>query len=390
MLTSQNFNFNTTTCILDYIPARLVEGKEWFVCFYAKYPPTGKLKRKKIKLNRIRSKTQRRILARKLISDINTRLVAGWNPFIEEAAPKAYHKFFDVIETYLSVHEKDLENRTLSTYRSYIRLLKKILEKKGFDEGMFVYRFDKFLAADVMLEIKKNPDLSLRTYNNYLFFFKSLFNWMKSYNYVSSNPFDGIARVSKKKTKAHRRLWTPEEREILKNFLQKENPRFLAMCMLCYYCFLRPKEIVLLKAEDFHLAEQTITVRADIAKNDNRSLRTVPNEMMPYLIGIDWEKIAPDDYVFSGDGTFGFGRKEARANDVAKYFKKISKELGFPDDLFFYNLKHTGITDMLAAGVAPNFVQGQADHHSLEMTSIYAATSTRQGNEQIKKVHLPF
>jgi site-specific recombinase XerD len=46
-----------------------------------------------------------------------------------------------------------------------------------------------------------------------------------------------------------------------------------------------------------------------------------------------------------------------------------------------YSLKDSGITDMLAAGVSPAFVQGQADHSDLSITAVYAHTRTKAYNE---------
>ena len=37
------------------------------------------------------------------------------------------------------------------------------------------------------------------------------------------------------------------------------------MCMLCYCCLIRPKEIALLKCSDFDLKKQTVRVRAEMA-----------------------------------------------------------------------------------------------------------------------------
>ena len=53
--------------------------------------------------------------------------------------------------------------------------------------------------------------------------------------------------------------------------------------------------------------------------------------------------------------------------------------------LQFYSLKDTGITNMLEDGVATNEVQGQADHSSLEMTSVYARKVTPRSKIDIRK-----
>lgn len=68
--------------LLSFKPAELYEGKEWFVSYYVINPATEQLHRKKIKLNRIKSITERRKFANKIIQDLNKQLYAGWNPFL--------------------------------------------------------------------------------------------------------------------------------------------------------------------------------------------------------------------------------------------------------------------------------------------------------------------
>lgn len=382
----QQTNQNPAHSFLKYIPARLTEGREWFISYYVLYPPTGELRRKKVKLNRISSITERRKIARKLMIEINEKLHQGWNPFVENAAPKSFHKLQDAIKTYLEVQQKELEQRSIKSYTSFVNTLYLYMEKIGASQDIFVYQFDRNVASDLMLAIKRNPKVSPRTYNNYLMFFKSLFNWMKSYNYVSANPFEAIRPISKKFTKAHRQLFSPEMRAQLKEYLERENPRYFIACLLCYYCFLRPIEISWLRVGDINFKTQTVRVRAEHAKNDNDSFRTIPDVMIPYLLDMDWS-IPSDHYLFSGDkkGCFFSGKEHLEPIYIAKYWIKVREHFGWPKEVQFYNLKHTGITNMLADGVAPNYVQGQADHHSLAMTTIYAATQTPQSQSDIQK-----
>ena len=109
--------------IIDYIPARLTEGKEWYVSYYVTYPPTGQMRRKRIKVNRIKSVPQRRTIAREIIKRINGKLAEGWNPFVENAAPKSFHRFDAAINTYLEVQKKELEERSYKSYTSFVKIL---------------------------------------------------------------------------------------------------------------------------------------------------------------------------------------------------------------------------------------------------------------------------
>ena len=60
-------------------------------------------------------------------------------------------------------------------------------------------------------DIENRENIGARTYNNYLCFFKLLFNWMIERDYISDNPFDKIRRKPKKLTKKKRRVMTDGE-----------------------------------------------------------------------------------------------------------------------------------------------------------------------------------
>ena len=376
------------TDFLKFLPARLTEGSEWYVSYYAIYPATGKLRRVKIKLNRIKSIGKRRSAAKQLINELDTKLVNGWNPFIEQEAPKAFHMLFDVLDTYLKIQTKEAEKHSIRSYTSYIKHLKEYLIRKNHGNQMYVSQFDKIIATNVMIELKQNPKYSFRTYNNYLQFYTCLFNWMMQFNYVSANPFKALKKNPKKLITKNRRPLTTEERTQLKDFLiANGNNNYLVMCLMCYYCFLRPNEISLLRVKDIDVVNQLIYVSKEIAKNDNDSIRTIPDAMLEYVQKLELN--CPGDYyLFSFDKHQKFvpGKKRAEGREIARYWNDVIRaNLGFPMTLQFYSLKDTGITNMLADGIAPNFVQGQADHSSLKMTSIYAVKRNSKAQEQIQK-----
>lgn len=374
--------------LLKFLPPKLSEGKEWYISYYVIYPYTGKLRRIRIKINRIKGIGARRQFARRLINEITIKLVQGWNPFVEKEAPKAFYELYAVIDTYLNIQAKEAEEHSLRSYKSYIKHLKHYLERHN-QGKIYVSQFDRTLASNLMLEIKQNPKYSPVTYNNYLAYYTLLFNWMIEFNYISQNPFASIKKTPKKFIVKKRRILTNEERAKLRDFLIQNNyNNYLVMCLMCYYCFLRPNEISQLKIKDIDIENQLIYVSADIAKNDHSSTRTMPNAMMEYVRKLDTNY--PEDYYLFGldkSKRFTPQKKRAEGREIARFWNNIVRtNLKWPMELQFYSLKDTGITNMLADGVAPNFVQGQADHSSLKMTSIYAAKRTAIAEEQIKNV----
>lgn len=63
---------------IHYQPAELHEGKIWYINYYVINPVTGKLQEKRIKYNRIKSITERRKGAKRIIQEINDKLLNGW------------------------------------------------------------------------------------------------------------------------------------------------------------------------------------------------------------------------------------------------------------------------------------------------------------------------
>ncbi len=371
------------------MPAKLSQGKVWYIYYYVKEPSSRKLKRFRIKLERFKTKKEKKIAAQIIINRINEQLALGWNPIVEQAAPNSYHTLHDALDSFLSIKGREMEENSMRCYRSYVKFLKKWLSGKGFDEKMYACSFSRQLALEIMDDIDNDEKVSPRTFNNYLMFYRILFNWMVDKGYISGNPFEGIKKKSKKLTQKTRRIMTDDELSRLFTHLQSVNSQYLVICLLCYCCLMRPKEIALLKCGDVDLGQQLIHVRGEIAKNDNDSYRTIPDDMMPYMRELDLSH--PDWYIFGSHHEYDFspGPKQICSRKIAKYWSDhLRHDCGLPMELQFYSLKDTGITNMLGSGVPVSFVKQQADHSSLAMTSIYLGKLQDKASEAIRNANL--
>ena len=365
---------------IHYREAKLTQGREWFISFYVIDPVSGKLKRIRIKCNRERNVRLRRKNALEVVAGINQRLSMGWNPLTENIAPRAAEGLFACLEAFLKIKRKEMESTSAHCYDSYINVFRKFLENNGFSSTSYVSSFTRQHALAFMDKVEEN--LSPKTFNNYVAFFRGLFLWMMEKGFIDANPFDGIEKKPKKLLKKNRRLLSDVELCRLIEYLRQNNVPYLAMCMLCYACFIRPKEIALLRCRDIDLKKQVVYVSAEIAKNDNDSFRTIPDEIVPVLSALDLSH--PDYYVFADHKMWDYspGTKRMCSRKIAKYWELVlRKELGFGMDLKFYSLKDTGITNMLTNGVPINLVQRQADHSSVAMTAIYVGKRAEANGE---------
>ncbi len=359
----------------DYTPARLTEGESWFISFYVKSPITGKLRRQRVKFNRIASIRERRRRAQELVASINENLALGWNPLVERLAPKAATSINEAVRKFTAAKSKEVESGSLRTYKSFIRILVAWLKKNGVPGSSSICSITRDTAVRFMSDIESEKDLIPRTYNNYIRFYSILFRWLEEHGYVQEDPFASIKTKKIKRRSKKRRVLTGMEVARLVEWLSVNNPGFLRVCLLCYCCLMRPKEIMLLRCSDIDLEGQLVKVSAAVAKNDHDSVRTIPDAMMPYFRGLDLSH--GDWYLFSGK-RFEPGRKKVWSQRASDYWRDfVRPALGFGEDVQLYSLKDTGITNMAAAGVPVSFIRQQADHSSLEMTSIYC-----QGSEK--------
>lgn len=373
-----------------YEPPRLVRGSVWFISFYVINPETGKLKRVRIKINRIRNIKERLEVAKKMIDAISRRLALGWNPLTEKIAPKAATSIDDALDRYLAVKSKETEKQTISSYRSYVKIVREWLSSSGVKGTAPIYIISKEIAQEFFNHLETSDGISARTYNNYLSFLTSLWAWLVEKGYVQDNIFITIRKKPKKLTKKTRRLLTQQELMSLFRFLG-DKPEYLSIVLLCYCCLIRPKEIALLRCSDINLEKQLVHIRPEIAKNDNDSFRTIPDEIMPVIRGLDLS--SKDWYVFGrhqGDGrNFKAGPDPMFLRKISAYWDRyVRPACGFPPELQFYSLKDTGITTMISEGVPVSFVQQQADHSSVAMTAIYVGKMANKANQELKRVDL--
>lgn len=121
--------------IKSYTPPILHTGKDWYIDFYAFNPVDGVMKRKKIKLNFIKSVKERRAYAKGCINRLSEKLATGWNPWIEQECGNAFLLFKDVIDkyrTFLAKMQRDGRYRqeTIKSYSSYLRNMEIFNEEK--------------------------------------------------------------------------------------------------------------------------------------------------------------------------------------------------------------------------------------------------------------------
>ena len=165
-LCKEKMHFFKPVSHIHYVPAKLHDtGAVWYISYYVINPPTGKLKRLRIKLNHINPIKERRKAAKEIIAHINEKLVLGWNPLEEKGIFKPV-KAFDAMDLFIKAKDKESEYSTMRTYRSLVKILKNWLLSKEFNKDGYISAFTKDVAISFMNEIDSDDNLCAQTYNN--------------------------------------------------------------------------------------------------------------------------------------------------------------------------------------------------------------------------------
>ena len=374
----------------EYREPEVCWGKEVVVSLYAFDPESGRLKRKRMKLNRelkrIEGKRAQREYVRGVVSRLRDELKAGWNPWIRESESRMYARWEDVCQRYKEylakqLSEHNMREESVVSYLSRQRVLMGWVEKER-RNVRYAYQFDRRLVDQFLDYVLMDRDNGIQTRNNYLSWIKSFGTWMVGKGYVETDPTQGIPRMKMRQKRKNRDVIPDGVLASIREYLEERNPHYLLACYLLHYLFVRPHEIAQLKIEDFSLRRKTLLIHGDVAKNWKDAVVTLPDHVVELMIRLRVFDSPGCYYVFSDD--FRPGREFRGEKCFRDYWTRtLRKELGFSDRYKFYSLKDTGITNMLRANTDVLSVRDQARHSSILITDMYTPKDIREANRLI-------
>lgn len=371
-----------TTPFIDFRPAQVMGNKEVYVCYYVVDPTKDKLKRMRVRCNRIRNTRERSKYATLLCAEINRKLYNGWNPLMGEDPAAA--KRVSIVEgatNFVRQKEKDLRKDTVRSYRSKLSFFVIWCEKAGISEWL-CGRFSKAHATNLLNEYA-HGGRSAYSYNSMLQFLKSLFRSFVADGIAPHNPF---AAFKGKKRETKRRVTIPKQdrKRILDYFHKRGMGEYVAMTRLCFRYLIRPKEILMLRIRDIDFDTGLLRVPPEVSKNHTERTIALGYDVMKYFQELLKTGCHSDDYIFSTD--FKPGTRLHTTKNLFAVWQKMRTSLSMPDAYHFYSLKDTGITEMLESGMPSKFVKDLAGHHSLSMTERYLHISDARRILQTNKI----
>lgn len=366
---------------LNYRPAHLAGTKKnYYVAYSVVNPETDKLTVRRIKLNYIKDKKQRKLYGEELVKQINYKLACGYNPFIEECSDKLIMLSAATTDFLRSKRREpethNISNATFDDYKQQLRYFQDFIKI-----DLFLYKVKRSDVNAFLDWLYIDRKVSACTRNHYLQTLRTFFTWCVSREYIKENPA-ALIKNAKQGDKIRAAIPAPTLQKIF-NYLHTHNRHYLFACYLVYGCFIRPSEICRLRVRDISFKNQTIFISKEISKNKKNQVVTMPRNVAEMILDLNIYKY-PSDYYLVGKH-FLPSEFSINSRQLRKYWLQIRKELNLPATYQFYSLKDSGITQMLdKLNIAE--VRDQARHSSISITDVYTDRAHTQGNERIKNL----
>lgn len=368
---------------LDYTPARIpTNTKELCIVYYAWSPEANKIKRKVMRFNHLAGKYNKREISRimnKAVAEINMKLEAGKNPFIEAETPKSYHKLSDATEFFLRMKKRDMRPDGFRTYTSYCKKLNEWTANNNLKD-CFVISFNKDSALEFMNELSLDEWLSNRTWNNHFVFYRTLWNWLKDNNYCKVNIFESF---NKKREEDKIRKVIPANTHFrIKMYCRWFMPNFEIVIDLIRGSFIRPSELALIQIKDINLFEKYIFIPKEKAKTHRDRYAYLPDWLCLKIVeNFNLERF-PMDHYFIGS-LLNPTNEPTNTRKYDKYWVRIRRDLKLEMDMQLYSYRDTGITALEDAGVLQKVITKLTDHTTVKMLRKYIGPPSKELLENV-------
>lgn len=285
---------------------------------------------------------------------------------------KKYQFIYGNFCKYLDAHGigRDLRNIDVDLIRDYISWLL---------EDYVQYKDHKFKP-----DYSKKVGLSPHTTNDYLKNLRTIFRFLAEENKIDSNPFEDVNNV--KYTEAEIVVLTAEE---LKSLLEAPDKRsytgfrdFVLMTLLID-TMARINEAISLKISDVDFSNDTVTIRAAIAKN--RKSRIIPIQKQTAKL---LRELIKEIYDFDSEYIFlaNYGEPLTPNNFRNHLRRHYIKTAGIKKRVHPHLFRHTAATMFLEAGGDIRHLQLLLGHSDLRMVMRY----THLSNQALKEQHAKY
>jgi len=334
--------------------------------------------------------------AQKMLNDILHKVErrrAGLEDPIEQASRKS-------IEDHVLAFEKHLQSKN-NTARYVYEVVTKVRRFIDASRCQYVHQIKASDVEGFLVDLRKEHGLSIQTSNHYLKAIKRFVRWLVRSGSLQRNPLDGMETLNADTDRRHnRRSLTADEFVLMYRAAQNGPPSVgligpdrAMMYLLAAWTGLRRGEIgsLTLRSFDLQVKSPAVTVAAAYSKHRREDVVVLhPDVVSALQQWLQLRKPEPDEILFAvSERTCGVDRrtsemlqfdlatarslwieeattkKEGREREKSDFLKYQDSQGRFAD---FHSLRHTFITNLARANVAPKTAQALARHCDIRLT----------------------
>ncbi|MDE7159422.1 MAG: tyrosine-type recombinase/integrase [Muribaculaceae bacterium] len=374
-----NPSLHNYASVCGYTLPKYHEGKQCYVDWYFTDAVTGEKRRKKCHFDHIKNKKARRAAAQSYILSLMEKLLSGVDPNADDSAERAGVPFTDALLQYEKSLSRFDRYKTRSCYRSRVKVLREYLSERSIKIDT-CGKFDRPICVAFLDWVFYDREVSARTRNNYLGWLYSLAEFLKDRGYIAENPVAGIRKLPE--NEKCRRPLTESELHALTALLEKTDRPYLLACLMMYYTFVRPNELVNLRVGDISLKDMELRVSESYSKNRKTQNVALNERLVHLMLDLGVFNHNSGEYLFSR----GFlpGPQKMPADIFNRRWGTVRRRLGLDSRAQFYSLKGAGIRD-LANQEGIVVARDQARHRDVATTNRYLAERGSVAPDEPKK-----
>lgn len=168
-------------------------------------------------------------------------------------------------------------------------------------------RLDNKDVTDLTTEIIKpffeemtSSGRSNTTRNHFLGTLQTIFSHLEESNIIQSNPFSALKKL--KMDKRRSLDFKKTQQQVLKEEIPARDPQLWLFVQFMYYCFIRPKELRLLKIGDIDIWEEKILIKGEISKNRKSEFVVIPPPLVRAIKSANLLSFPEYHFVFGPKG----------------------------------------------------------------------------------------
>lgn len=380
-------------------------NKSWFVEYSLRDPYTNVMKRFReySGFAKLGSSEERYRHGERIIQELSRKIASGWSPFAEKKSTYADNILMNNVaqrwgnereglvnirkhlSDFLELKKASVSKKSFQTYQSKMRIFCEWAEHNGVDQ-LHVSRITTGHMQDFLRTIASANGLSRLTMQKYAQILHAFFDYlMKDLGCIEANPVVAIPKLGKVVDEAAKPI-PDDDRRLLMAAMRKYDRQLWVVCLLQYYCAIRPGECRLLKVGDLDFDGETIRVPKDVSKNREGETVVMPTQLVRQLKKEGYANVERGLYLFSASGRPG--DRPLGKNYFRSHFNLLRDKLGLSPDYKLYSFKYTGGVALVNAGIDTWELQRHFRHKSIDTTEHYLRKNFAVKSDKIKN-HFP-